>query len=523
MSGERRERLKVVSMNCHRDADGVIFDHYGHEREILSTRILVMLAQCSRFFSPNTFDLTLKFVYHISMNLQSLLAASFETAANNLLPARLQMAFTLGFHIILACFGVGLPVLLLAAEWRYLKTGDELWKLLAKRWAKAFAVLFAVGAVSGTVLSFELGLLWPEFMGRWGAVIGMPFTLEGFAFFLEAIFVGIYLYGWDRLPPKVHWLTGWPIAISGCMSAVFVVTANSWMNTPQGFRIVNGNIVDIDPIAAMLNPASGAQIVHMVVAAYLVTGFGVAAFHALQLLREINPVYNRRALTLALLLALPMAPLQSVVGDWSAKMVAKSQPIKLAAMEGHFETSTRAPLSIGGIPNEKTRTTDYAIKIPGLLSWMSYGDINAEVKGLNDFKEENLPPVAVVHVAFQIMVGIGSLMVLISAWCAINYFRKRDWPKSRFFLWMILSMGPLSVLAMEAGWVVTEVGRQPWIVQGYMRTSEAVTQSPGVWNVFYGTMLIYAVIGIAATTILWQLGKVPIESEENQQEEPYGA
>ena len=424
------------------------------------------------------------------MNFTTLITVTTD----NLLPARLQMAFTLGFHIILACLGVGMPVLMLAAEWRFLKTGDELWRTLARRWSKAFAVLFAVGAVSGTVLSFELGLLWPELMGRWGSVIGLPFTMEGFAFFLEAIFAGIYLYGWDRLPARVHWYTGWPVAISGFMSAFFVVTANSWMNAPTGFRLIDGKIVDVDPFAAMFNVATGAQATHMLVAAYLVTGFCVASFYALRILRGSEHPYDRRALTLSLLLALPFAPVQSVVGDWSAKVVAKSQPVKLAAMEGLFETQRRAPLHIGGLPNKVTRKTEYAISIPGGLSFLAYGDFNAEVKGLNDFPDADVPPVAVVHVAFQIMVGIGTLMMLVAFWCAVTYLRTRSWPRSRFFLWLIVLLGPLSILAMETGWVVTEVGRQPWIVQGFMRTTEAVTQAPGVWEVFAVTLAIYFVI-----------------------------
>lgn len=441
-----------------------------------------------------------------------------QTMAENLLPARLQMAFTLGFHIILACFGVGFPVLLLVAEWRFLKTGEELWRTLARRWSKVFAVLFAVGAVSGTVLSFELGLLWPEFMGRWGGVIGLPFTMEGFAFFLEAIFAGIYLYGWDRLPPRVHWYTGWPIAISGFMSAFFVVTANSWMNTPAGFALKNGEIVDIDPIAAMFNPAAGAQITHMIVAAYLVSGFGIAAFYALRLLRGSHLKYDRRGMTLGLLMALPMVPVQMAVGDWAAKVVAESQPIKLAAMEGQFRTETRAPLRIGGIPDEEAQETRYAIEIPGGLSFLSYGDFNAEVKGLEDFPRKNLPPVAVVHYAFQIMVGIGTLMLFAAVWAGVAWYRHRDWPRSRWFLWLTVALGPLSVIALEAGWVVTEVGRQPWIVQGVMRTAEAVTDAPGIWQVFGVTMAIYGGIGLATVIVLRQIAHVPLPEEE-----PHGA
>ncbi|MCA9148113.1 MAG: cytochrome ubiquinol oxidase subunit I [Planctomycetales bacterium] len=440
-------------------------------------------------------------------------AQQLAAAADNLLPARLQMAFTLGFHIVLACFGVGLPVLMLAAEWRFLKTGDALWRSLARRWAKAFAVMFAIGAVSGTVLSFELGLLWPEFMGRWGGVIGLPFTMEGFAFFLEAIFAGIYLYSWNRLSPRVHWYTGWPIMISGFFSALFVVTANSWMNTPAGFRILDGRIVEINPLAAMFNTATAAQVTHMLVGAYLLTGFCVASVYACYLLRDRADLYSRRALTLSLLLALPLVPVQAVVGDWSAKVVANSQPVKLAAMEALYYTTTRAPLHIGGLPNNETHELDYALAIPGALSWLAYRDVNAEVQGLTAFPAENLPPVTVVHIAFQIMVGIAMLMFVVAAWCGASYVRTRGWPSSNMFLWAVILLGPLSVIALEAGWIVTEVGRQPWIVQGYMRTAEAVTLAPGLWNVFAATIVIYLIIGAATIVILRQLAKAPISEE----------
>lgn len=430
---------------------------------------------------------------------------------DQLLPARLQMAFTLGFHIILACYGVGLPVLMLAAEWRFLKTGDRIWQTLAQRWSKSFAVLFAVGAVSGTVLSFELGLLWPGFMDRWGAVIGLPFTMEAFAFFLEAIFVGIYLYSWDRLPARVHWLTCWPIAVSGLLSAVFVVTGNAWMNSPAGFRIEDGELIDVDPIVAMTNPASGAQVTHMVIAAYLVTGFSVAAFYAWKLLRNPHDDYCRRAFTLSLLLAVVFVPIQMLAGDWSAKVVAKTQPVKLAAMEGQFETERRAPLRIGGLPDPVAKKTPYAIEIPGVLSFLGYADFNAEVKGLNEFPSDQTPPVLVVHLAFQAMVLIGMLMAAVAAVCAVTWLRKRTWPQSKWFLWSIVVMGPLSIIAMEAGWVVTEVGRQPWIVNGFMRTTEAVTHAPGVWTLFVATMTIYFVIGVTTITVLRRLSNVPFK------------
>ncbi|GIW98454.1 MAG: cytochrome ubiquinol oxidase subunit I [Pirellulaceae bacterium] len=441
--------------------------------------------------------------------------AFLGAAAENLLPARLQMAVTLGAHIILASLGVGLPVLMLAAEWRYLRTGNRHWYVLTKRWSKAFAVMFPIGAVSGTVLSFELGLLWPEFMGRWGSVIGMPFTMEGFAFFLEAIFAGIYLYGWDRLSARAHWYIGWPIAIAGFFSAFFVVTANSWMNVPSGFQLVDGTLKNVDPLAAMFNPATGAQVTHMILAAYLVTGFVVAAFYARQLLKDAHNDYARRALSLSLWIALPLAPVQLIIGDWSAKVVAETQPVKLAAMEGLYETTAQAPLHLGGWPNDQAKQLDYAIALPGVLSWLAYGDPNAVVLGLEEFPPEEVPPVAIVHIAFQIMVAIGTAMVLLALWGGIAYVRKGSWPRSRAFLWAIWWMGPCSVAALEAGWIVTEVGRQPWIVQGYMKTAEAVTEAPGIWPVFAITIFIYLALGVATVLVLRHMASVPVEEVQD--------
>ena len=445
-----------------------------------------------------------------------MLFAQTADIASNLLAARWQMAFTLGFHIILACFGVGLPVLMLLAEWRYLATGEVGWKWLAKRWSKAFAVLFAIGAVSGTVLSFELGVLWPQFSETFGAVIGLPFTMEGFAFFLEAIFVGIYLYSWDKLPPRVHWWTGVPVAISGMMSAIFVVTANAFMNSPAGFRMEQGRAVDIDPLAAMLNDASAAMAAHMVLAAYMVTGFCVAGYYAASILRGKDTTYNRRALSLGMLMAIVVTPLQMVVGDWSAKVVAKTQPLKLAAMEAQYETETYAPLRIGGIPNDETGETRFAIDIPGMLSWISYGDASAEVKGLNEWPREDRPPTAVVHFAFQAMVGIGTMCMLVVLWSCVEFARKRRLPESNIFLWALVLLAPASLVALEAGWIVTEVGRQPWIVQGFMKTSEAVTDAQGIWFVFFVTLAVYVLLGLCAVIVLRLLANTPLPEIEEE-------
>src|SRR5689334_19296835 len=298
---------------------------------------------------------------------------------SDLLAARSQMGMSLAFHIIFAVIGIGLPALMVLAEWRWLRTGDETYLELAKRWSKGAAILFAVGAVSGTVLSFELGLLWPSFMRFAGPIIGMPFSLEGFAFFTEAIFLGIYLYGWDRISPRAHLWAGVAVAVSGMASGIFVVAANSWMNSPTGFDLVNGHPVHVDPVAAMLNPMAFQQTLHMTLAAYAATGFAVAGIHAFLLLFDPTNGFHRRALTAALVLGGPAAVLQPISGDLSARSVAARQPVKLAAMEAHFETSAEAPLTLGGFPDVEKRETRYAIKIPYGLSLLAFHDPHAVV------------------------------------------------------------------------------------------------------------------------------------------------
>ena len=433
--------------------------------------------------------------------------------AFQLLAARWQMAFTLGAHIILAVLGVGMPVLLLVAEFRWLSTRDRVWRSLAHRWSKKFAVLFAVGAVSGTVLSFELGLLWPGFMHRFGAVIGFPFAMEGFAFFLEAVFLGIYLYGWDRLSPWVHWLCGVPVAVSGAASAWFVVTVNAWMNAPRGFRIEDGRVVEVEPVAAMLNPATGPETAHMLVAAYMVAGFLVASCYAWRLRREPNSAYYRRAMSLGLLMGVVMTPVQFVVGDWIAQHVAEFQPVKLAAMEGQFKTEAYAPARIGGWPDAADRTTKYAIEVPGMLSWLAYHDRAAVVHGLDEFPLEDQPPVAVVHFSFQLMVCIGTLLLCLALYVAAMLAWRRQIPQGPKFLWLVMLAGPLSVVALETGWMVTEVGRQPWIVQGIARTTDMVTLSPYVGWSLLAAVAMYAVIGFGTWRVLRLLAAVPLAED----------
>lgn len=423
---------------------------------------------------------------------------------SDLLAARSQMAVSLAFHIIFAVVGIGMPVLMVLAERRWLKTGDAIHLDLAKRWAKGTAILFAVGAVSGTVLSFELGLLWPRFMEFAGPIIGMPFSLEGFAFFTEAIFLGVYLYGWDRISPRSHIWAGIAVAISGAASGIFVVTANSWMNAPAGFDLVGGRPVNVDPIAAMLNPAAFQQTLHMTLAAYAATGFAVGGIHAFLLLFDPQNAFHRRALSLALLLGGPAAVLQPISGDISARQVARRQPVKLAAMESHFETMASAPLIIGGWPDLKTGETRYAIKIPYGLSLLAFHDPHAVVKGLDDFPREDWPNVPIVHLAFQVMVALGTYLAVVSLWAGWVAFRRKDVTANRRLLQAIALAAPMGFLAIEAGWTVTEVGRQPWIIQGVFRTADAVTPMPGLVVPFLLFTLLYCFLGVMVAWLLYR-------------------
>jgi cytochrome d ubiquinol oxidase subunit I len=421
---------------------------------------------------------------------------------SNLLAARLQMAVSLGFHIVFAVAGMAMPLLMAIAEWRWLATRDETWRELARRWSHGTAILFAVGAVSGTVLSFELGLLWPPFMAFAGPIFGMPFALEGFAFFTEAIFLGVYLYGWDRVPRRAHWLAGVVVAVSGALSGAFVVIANAWMNTPAGFRLVDGRAVDIDPIAAMNNAAAPSEIVHMLLAAYAAVGFAVAAIHAFMLRRDRRNLFHRRALALALWVGGIAAVLQPLSGDWIAQQVARTQPVKLAAMEGQFQTEAGAPLRIGGLPDPETRTVRYAIEIPYGLSLLAYHDPHAVVQGLEDVPRSDWPPVVVVHLAFQVMVGCGTAMAGLAAlggWIAL---RTRRLPDQEWYLRALALSGPLGMIAIEAGWVVTEVGRQPWIIQKVMRTADAVTTMPGLVVPFVAISLLYLFLSFVVVFLL---------------------
>lgn len=443
---------------------------------------------------------------------------------SDLLAARAQMALSLGFHIIFAEVGIALPLMMVLAEWRWRRTGDAIYQEIAKRWAKGTAILFAVGAVSGTVLSFELGLLWPAFMREAGAIIGMPFSLEGFAFFTEAIFLGVYLYGWDRISGRAHLTAGVLVALSGALSGIFVVIANAWMNSPTGFEIVDGRPVNVDPLGAMANPAAFSQTLHMTIAAYAATGLAVAGIHGVLLLRRrAHPdsalrVFHRHALAVSLAVGVPAALVQPVSGDISARFVARWQPIKLAAMEGQFATERGAPLRLGGWPDETTASTPFAIEIPYALSLLAFHDPNAEVRGLTAFPRDEWPPVRIVHIAFQSMVVLGSAMAAASLWAVVVAVRRKRWQfgeaGDRWLLVALSVVAPFGFLATEAGWVVTEVGRQPWIVYGVMRTKDALTAMPGLVVPFVTVTLLYCGLGAAVVWLLWrQIAKKEKETE----------
>ena len=444
----------------------------------------------------------------------------------NLDYARLQMAFTLGFHIIFACIGMVMPFFMVVAHHKWLKTRNPVYKRLSMAWLKGVAIFFVTGAVSGTALSFELGMLWPEFMKHAGPIIGMPFSLEGAAFFVEAIALGFYLYGWKKLPEKFHWFTGVIIGISGVASGILVVSANGWMNAPSGFDYINGEFTNIDPVAALLNPAWFTQALHMTLAAFVATSFGVAGIHAFQIFRKRNVELHTKAFKIAIIFGAIAAFLQPISGDLSAKDVAERQPVKLAAMEAHYETEKGAPLYIGGIVDEENRTVTNKIEIPKALSFLAFGDFDAEVKGLNDFPDDELPPVAIVHYAFQIMVGIGTLLMF----AGLIYFislKKKKWLNNKYYWLLFIVVAPLGFVAIEAGWVVTEVGRQPWIIHQIMRTEDAVTPMPGMKYSFFFYLFLYTVLGLTVTWLMNRqiksLNQQPNKegSEENSSQKSY--
>ena len=442
-------------------------------------------------------------------------------AASQLGPARSQMAFTLGFHIVLASLGVAFPAIMLIANYRGLRHDDADALLLARRWSKVVAVTFAVGAVTGTVLSFEFGLLWPEFTGRFGKVFGVLFAIEGIFFFLEAIFVAIYIFGWERLRPWTHFWAGVPIAITGLGGAFSVVAVNSWMNQPQGFSPTSGNVTKVEPLKVIFNPAVPYEVPHMILAAYLVTGFLVASVYAVGMLRGRRDRYHRLGLLIPLTVAAIVTPIQFAVGDTAARAIAGDQPIKFAGMECVQQTATHVTEYIYG------RCTADGVKggigIPGFDSFLVGFSTDTQVTGLDTVPPDDRPPAnTMLHWAFDTMVGICTVLIALGLWLAFVWWRKRDIPQTPWFLRATAVSGVLAVVALECGWIVTEVGRQPWIVYNVMRTEDAVTQASGVWVTFTLVVALYAALGAALVITLRAMARRWREADDGDSGAPYG-
>lgn len=441
----------------------------------------------------------------------------------SLLPARWMMTVSLGSHIVLACFGVAFPMMIWVVHRRAHLRDDATALVLAKRWSKVAAVLFAVGAVSGTILSFEMGMLWPGLMGTYGDVIGMPFALEGIAFFTEAIFLGIYLYGWDRLPPARHRLMLVPIAAAGVVGTFCIVAVNGWMNAPTGFRLVDGEVVDVDPVRAMFNQAVWLQFIHMWLAAVMVVGFTVAAVYATGLLRGRDDRQHRTGFAVPFAFAAVAALFQPITGHFAGMRVGNEQTSKLAAMELATETEREAPLVIGGVLVDGE--VRYGVEIPQLGSFFARGGVGGEVVGLDAFADDERPGdglATLVHWSFQLMVAIGTALLVLGAayWSARR--RGRDWLGSRRFLWLAVAAGPAAVLALELGWVTTEVGRQPWIAHEVMRVDEAVTSGSGVWVALAVLVVLYTSMAVLTTVVLRSMARRWRDTDAGDLPTPYG-
>jgi cytochrome d ubiquinol oxidase subunit I len=430
---------------------------------------------------------------------------------DDFLAARSQMGISLGFHIIYSCIGMVMPFFMAVAHFKWIRTGDIAYKNITQAWSKGVAIFFATGAVSGTILSFELGLLWPKFMEHAGPIFGMPFSLEGVAFFVEAIALGFFLYGWNKFNHWFHWSTGVLVGVSGIASGILVVSANSWMNNPSGFDFVNGQYENIDPMKAMFNGSWFSEALHMTLAAFSATGFAVAGVHALMIARKQNIAFHTKAFKIAIVFGAVAAILQPFSGDLSAKNAYKTQPAKLGAMEAYYHTQAYAPLVIGGIPDTVAKKERYGIEVPGLLSFLVHDDFSTPVNGLDKIPPQNQPPVTVTHIAFEIMIAIGSAMMLLGLIYFAALWKKRNWLTRQWFLRLFILATPFGFIAVEAGWTVTEVGRQPWIIYGIMRTSEAVTPMPGIHYTFYLFTAVYFTLSLAVIYLLSrQIKMVPV-------------
>jgi cytochrome bd ubiquinol oxidase subunit I len=436
--------------------------------------------------------------------------SSMSAQSQTYLKAASQMqALSFSVHIPLVCFGIALPALVLFVEWMSVRTGDPLYRTLARRWTRIATALFAIGVITGTILSIELGILWPAYMSKWGSVFGLGFAMEGFSFFAEAIFMGIYIYGWDRLSPRKHMLSGIPVVIAGLLGSMMVISVNAWMQHPSGFKIVHGKVTDVRPLAALFgNSFLWNEMIHMYIAGFMVTGFLMASVYAVQRLRGKWGRYERTAFAIPFTVAGIAAPVQIFVGDWVARDVATEQPVKLAAMEGLAHTTKGASEHIfGWYINGKVKD---GIAIPHLLSLLAFHSWNAAVKGLDTVPASQQPPINITRISFQLMVGIGTLLAFAGVVFVLYRWRKQRLPATRWFYRLALICGPLSVVALISGWIVTEVGRQPWVVYKYMTSAQAVTHARGV-PIGYGTLAAsYILIGIALAWILWRLSKAPL-------------
>ncbi len=439
----------------------------------------------------------------------ALAAALAPVHQQYLLEARQMQALSFSVHIPLVCFGIAFPAMVLFAEWLGMRTGDPLYRMLARRWSRIVLALFAVGVITGTILSFEMGLLWPNFTATFGGVFGLGFAIEGFSFFMEAIFIGIYAYGWDRLSPRLHLLSGIPIVITGFTGSLMVIAVNAWMNHPGGFRLVGGKVVDVDPLRALFgNSMLWSELIHMYIAGYMVCGFLVAGAYAVQRLRGRWGRYERVAMTIPLTIACLCAPIQVLVGDWIARVVAVDQPIKLAAIEGLYRTTRGASEHVlGWYTQGQVR---YGIAIPHLLSLLAFHSWDAPITGLDTVPASQRPPVNVTRVSFQLMVGIGTMLAALGVFYLVVRVRRRRLPLSRWFYRAVVVSGPLATVALIAGWVTTEVGRQPWVVYKVMPTSAAVTGAGGI-PVGYGVLVaVYLAVGVAVAWILRRLAATPL-------------
>jgi cytochrome d ubiquinol oxidase subunit I len=427
--------------------------------------------------------------------------------------ARQMQALSFAVHIPLVAFGISFPVMVLFAESRWLRTGDTLYRTLARRWTRIMVALFAVGVITGTILSFEMGLLWPNFTATFGGVFGLGFAIEGFSFFLEAIFIGIYVYGWDRLSPRAHVLSGIPIVLTGFTGSLTVIAVNAWMNHPGGFTLRGGKVVDVHAWQALFgNTYLWHELVHMYIAGYIVSGFVLAGAYALGRLRGRWGRYERTALAIPLTVAALAAPVQVLVGDWAARDVASTQPVKLAAIEGLEQTTRGAPEHLlGWYDDGKIR---FGLEIPHALSLLAFHSWNAKVQGLDAVPPAERPPVNVVRFAFQTMVGIGTLLALLGVVFVAVRIRRRRLPESRWFYRALVAAAPLSVVALIAGWVTTEVGRQPWVVYRVMPTANAVTGAGEIPIGYTVLALTYVVVGIGVVWMLRRLARIPLELEE---------